>query len=95
MLVMIVSIQFSITAQQKQDQRKMNKVREFVKFLPYKERTVFGFATLLDPRRHIKEAVFTEQCGIPCMGLDEGEKLALDYLIKGRYYSTTGTSCNY
>ena len=81
--------------EQTRDEAKIKKVSEFVKHLPYKEKTAFGIATLLDPRRHIKETVFTEQCGIPCMGLDEGEKLALDYLIKGRYYSSTDTRSIY
>ena len=62
--------------------------------LPYKEKTVFGYVTLFDPRRVLKETVFTEQCGIPCMGLDEAEKIVLDYLIKGRYYACTGKRSN-
>jgi hypothetical protein len=66
-------------------------LHEFVKDLPYGKRTVFGIVTLLDPRRHIRDAVFKEKCGIPCMGLDEGEKLAMQYLIKGRYFANTGT----
>ena len=78
-------------AKESKESKKLDKIREFVQSLPYKERTSFGFVTLLDPRRNINEAVFTEKSGIPCMGLDEGDRLVLDYLIKGRYYSTTGT----
>ena len=29
------------------------------------------------------------------MGLDEAENVALDYLIKGRYYASTGTIQEY
>ena len=60
--------------------------------LAYRDKTVFGYVTLFDPRRIIKQTVFTEEGGIPCMGLDEGEKLVLDYLISGRSYASTGMS---
>ncbi|CAB4029632.1 Hypothetical predicted protein [Paramuricea clavata] len=68
----------------------MKRINPFFEKLPYLEKTAFGLAILFDPRRYIKEIVFTEDCGIPCMGLDEGEKIVLDYLIKGRSYATTG-----
>ena len=79
------------TAQERRQRQEMKKFQA-LKDLPYKEKTVFGYVTLFDPRRRIKETVFTEECGIPCMGLDEGEKLVLDYLISGRSYATTGMS---
>jgi hypothetical protein len=72
----------------------MKRINPFFGKLPYLERTAFGQAILFDPRRYIKETVFTEDCGIPCMGLDEGENIVLDYLIKGRSYATTGTRFN-
>ena len=72
----------------------MDKVKAYLGTLPYKERLVFGFITLFDPRRQLREAVFTEKSGISCMGLDCGEKLALDYLVKGRYFASTGTRFN-
>jgi hypothetical protein len=62
----------------------------FMKDRPYKLRTAFGYVTLLDPRLKIKNAVFQEEKGILHMGLNEGEILALEYLRKGCYYSTTG-----
>ena len=70
---------------------QLDQVSKFFETMPYKEKTVFGYVTLFDPRRALKETVFTEQCGIPCMGLDEAEKITLDYLTKGRYYASTGT----
>jgi hypothetical protein len=65
--------------------------------LPYKERTVFGLANLLDPQKKIKEAVFQEDSAhkVEYMGLEAGEELALYYLIDGQYYSSTGTVSNY
>ena len=75
-------------------ERKLKQISYFLDNLPYKERTVFGYITLFDPRQRIKETVFTQQSGIPCMGLDAGEKVVLDYLVKGRYYATTGTRFN-
>ncbi|CAB4012723.1 Hypothetical predicted protein [Paramuricea clavata] len=62
----------------------------FMKDRPYKLYTAFGYVTLLDPRLKIKNAVFQEEKGILHMGLNEGEILALEYLRKGCYYSTTG-----
>ena len=78
-----------VTDQERRQRQRMKKVA-VLKNLPYKEKTVFGNVTLFDPRRTIKQTVVTEECGIPCMGLDEGEKLVLDYLIQGRSYATTG-----
>jgi hypothetical protein len=72
----------------------MKQITPFFEKLPYQERTAFGQAILFDPRRHIRETIFTEDSGIPCMGLDEGEKIVLDYLIRGRSYATTGTRFN-
>ena len=76
--------------EKEKSQLKERKEVAILKDLPYKERTVFGNVTLFDPRRTIKQNVVTVECGIPCMGLDEGEKLVLDYLIEGRSYATTG-----
>ena len=70
--------------------RQIAKDPNYLKKLPYKAKAVFGYATLFDPRRTIKNTVFQEERGIPCMGLDEAEKTVMDYLIKGRYYSSTG-----
>ena len=70
---------------------RIQNISKFLEQRPYKEKTAFGFVTLLDPRQRIKETVFTERSKMACLGLDEGEKLALDYLIEGRYYSSTGT----
>lgn len=58
--------------------------------LPYKEKFVFGYVTLIDPRLDIKKTVFQEIDGKKHQRLDEGEKVVLDYLIKGRHYGTTG-----
>ena len=69
---------------------ELEEIASFMESLPYNERTVFGFVTMFDPRQHIKEAVFKEKDGISFMGLEDGENLTLDYLIKGRYYSHTG-----
>ena len=80
----------AITADERRDKRKLRQVSEYLQALPYKEKTSFGFVTLFDPREVLKNTVFKEECGIPCMGLDEAENVALDYLIKGRYYATTG-----
>ena len=66
----------------------------FLTHRPYKLRTSFGYVTLLDPRMLIKNAVFQEENGILHMGLDNGEKLALEYLKKGCYFATTGTVCH-
>jgi hypothetical protein len=60
---------------------------------PYKDRTVFGFANLLDPGRKIWDTVNRSDdsgFGISPFGLDEGEGLVFDYLIEGQYYSSTG-----
>ena len=77
-----------------EDERKagadLKKIASFMESLPYNERTVFGFVTMFDPRQRIKEAVFQEKDGISFMGLEAGENLTLDYLIKGRYYADTG-----
>ena len=66
------------------------KAISFLNHRPYKLRTSFGYVTMLDPRLKIKEAVFKEAGGIKHMGLNDGETLALEYLRKGCYYSTTG-----
>ncbi|XP_028408010.1 uncharacterized protein LOC114530615 isoform X2 [Dendronephthya gigantea] len=68
--------------------------------LPYKEKFVFGYVTLIDPSLHLKETVFQKSDGKNHQRLaegeknhqrlDEGEKVVLDYLIKGRHYGTTG-----
>ena len=74
---------------------QLKEIAPFMQSLPYKERTVFGFVTMFDPRKRIKDAVFQEKDGIPFMGLDEGGDLTLKYLIKGRYYADTGTRFNH
>ena len=75
----------------KKAEKKVEEIAEFLETLPYKERTVFGFVSLFDPRLCIKDVVFTNKSGIPCMGVDAAEKIVLDYLLKGRYYANTGT----
>ena len=85
------------TEQQKnspEEQRLADNLKAigFLNNRPYKLRTSFGYVTLLDPRLKIKEAVFKEESGILHMGLNDGEILALEYLRKGCYYSTTGKS---
>ena len=72
-------------------EKKIKEIADFLETLPYKERTVFGFVTFFDPRRCIKDAVFTNDLGIPYMGIDAAEKVVMDYLLKGRYYADTGT----
>ena len=62
----------------------------FLKNRPYGILTSFGYVTLLDPRLKIKNTVFKEEKGIPHMGLNDGEDLAIEYLKKGCYYATTG-----
>ena len=74
-----------------EEQRFTDKAIRFLNNRPYKIRTSFGYVTLLDPRHKIKEAVCKEEKGIKYMGLNDGEILALEYLTKGSYYSTTGT----
>ena len=78
-----------------EEQRFANNLNAlgFLNSRPYKLRTSFGYVTLLDPRREIKNAVFKEEKGILHMGLDDGETLALQFLRKGCYYATTGVSC--
>lgn len=76
----------------------MHLAIEFVSQLPYKSNFVFGFVTLIDPNEEIKNKVFKEHNGIQRMldgGLDNAENVVLDYLIKGRYFATTGTHTTY
>ena len=79
---------------EKEAKSHLKEIAPFMESLPYHERTVFGFVTLFDPRYCIRNEVYTEKDGISCMGLDAGENLAMDYLIKGRYYADTGTRFN-
>ena len=63
----------------------------FVRALAYKERTVLGFVALFDPHCRIKRAVFEESDE---MDLDKAGNIVLDYLVMGRFFSSTGMSFN-
>jgi hypothetical protein len=76
---------------EKEAESELKKISAFMDSLPYRERTVFGFATLFDPRLRIKDAAYSEKDGIECMGLDAAENITMEYLIKGRYYADTGS----
>ncbi|XP_028403682.1 uncharacterized protein LOC114526311 [Dendronephthya gigantea] len=78
-----------LTEEEKKHQYSLAAIG-FLKQRPYGLYTSFGYVTLLDPRLKIKNAVFKEEKGILHMGLDDGETLALQYLVDGKYFSTTG-----
>lgn len=86
----MIQIKSCITGDERRDAKQLRKIDPYPRELPYKEKTVFGYVTLFDPRQSLNQTVFQEENGIPFMGLDEAENVALDYLIKGRYYASTG-----
>ena len=88
-------LNLAITADERKDAKQLKKIDPYCRKLPYKEKTAFGYVTLFDPRQSLNQTVFQEESGIPFMGLDEAENVALDYLIKGRYYASTGTIQEY
>ena len=73
----------------REDNPKVREILEFLRSRPYRADTAFGYTTLIDTRLQLRDTVFRKK-HIPGTGLDDGELLALDYLIEGRFYSSTG-----
>ena len=67
---------------------KLSEVNAYLKDLPYGDTTVFGYTTLIDTEKKLKDAIFYGEA--PDAGLDEAECVALDYLRNGSFYSSTG-----
>ena len=64
------------------------KVSDYLKDLPYGDNTVFGYTTLIDTEKKLKDVIFHGD--VPGAGLDDAECVALDYLRDGSFYSSTG-----
>ena len=67
---------------------KLSEVDTFLKNLPYGDTTVFGYTTLIDTEKKLKDVIFNRE--VPDAGLDKAECVALDYLRDGSFYSSTG-----
>ena len=59
--------------------------------MPYQQNTVFGYVTLVDPEKKIKDAIYGAPPHINIPKLDIGEGPILDSMIEGRFYSHTGS----
>lgn len=68
--------------------KKLSEVNAHLKDLPYGDTTVFGYTTLIDTEKKLKDAIFNRE--LPDAGLDKAECVALDYLRDGSFYSSTG-----
>ena len=59
--------------------------------MPYQENTVFGYITLVDPEKNIKDAIYGAPPHKDIAQLNEGEIMIMDKMIEGRFYAHTGT----
>ena len=64
------------------------QVYDFLSTRPYGFETVFGYTHLIDTKMQLRKQVFDRD--MPGAGLDEAETLALEYLIGGNFFSSTG-----
>jgi len=63
----------------------MKTANKFLNSRPYKADTAFGYTTLIDTNKKLKEVVFGEGGD-----LNKGELHMIDYLIEGKFYAHTG-----
>ena len=74
-----------------QDRVEKSDAKESLEFYynrPYRCNTIFGYTTLIDTEKKLKDAIFNRE--LPDAGLDKAECVALDYLRDGSFYSSTG-----